>query len=189
MHDAATEIAADLLDDLPGAHRRYRASIGSNATTWQAVREGAVLINEPMANRYDVRVGDTIQVEPGFPAGAVDALEGVDRVQPRRPGQLLAEPAADHVVVHAEIDAVGLRPAGDRRQRGQRLARVLGGVPAAGVEARQLAPRQPVGAAAPADRASVAANAREATHIIAGFCGNWSFTFPVATSQTVTHWN
>ena len=50
-------------------------------------------------------------------------------------------------------DAVRARPARDRRERGQRLARVFRRVPAPRVEPRQLAPRQRVGAAAAARRA------------------------------------
>jgi putative ABC transport system permease protein len=50
-------------DDLAGPDRRYRASVGNNEETWQAVREGSVVVNEPLANRYGVSVGDSIVVQ------------------------------------------------------------------------------------------------------------------------------
>lgn len=50
-------------DDLAGEDRRYRSSLGSNALTWQAVRAGSVVVNEPMANRYGVQVGDLLSVQ------------------------------------------------------------------------------------------------------------------------------
>ena len=52
-----------LSDDLSGDQRRYRAQQGDNAQTWQAVRDGAVLVNEPMANRHGVALGDTIALQ------------------------------------------------------------------------------------------------------------------------------
>jgi len=52
-----------LSNDLAGADRQYRASIGSAAETWEAVQQGAVLINEPMANRYNLRVGDMLPIQ------------------------------------------------------------------------------------------------------------------------------
>jgi putative ABC transport system permease protein len=52
-----------LSNDLAGADRQYRASIGNTVETWQAVQAGGVLINEPMANRYDLRVGDSLSVQ------------------------------------------------------------------------------------------------------------------------------
>lgn len=50
-------------NDLAGVQRRYRAQQGDNAQTWDAVRAGSVLINEPMANRFGVSVGDTIKLQ------------------------------------------------------------------------------------------------------------------------------
>lgn len=49
-------------DDLAGERRRYRAAQGTNAATWRAVLDGAVLVNEPMANRYGLRVGENVIV-------------------------------------------------------------------------------------------------------------------------------
>ncbi len=56
------QIAA-VSEDLAGADRRYRASSGSALETWQAVRDGAVIINEPMANRYELGVGDRFALQ------------------------------------------------------------------------------------------------------------------------------
>jgi len=72
------QIAA-VTEDLAGERRRYRASLGNPATTWQAVRNGAVVINEPMANRHDLTVGDrfTLQTDRG-PTEVEIAGVGVD---------------------------------------------------------------------------------------------------------------
>lgn len=57
-----------LSQDLAGAKRRYRAAIGNWQTTWQALEAGGVTINEPMANRLHLNVGDplTIQTDRGL---------------------------------------------------------------------------------------------------------------------------
>ena len=73
---------------------------------------------------------------------------GVER--DRRAG--LAFAAGHRLDLDVAEDAVGARPAGDRGQRGQRLAGILRGMPAPGVEPRQFAPRQRVGAPATARR-------------------------------------
>lgn len=49
---------AALLEDLAGPDRRYKAAVGDWQATWQAVEAGGVVINEPMANRYGLGVGD-----------------------------------------------------------------------------------------------------------------------------------
>jgi putative ABC transport system permease protein len=46
--------------DLAGDDRRYREAVGNPAQTWAAVEQGAVVINEPMATRYGLGVGDTL---------------------------------------------------------------------------------------------------------------------------------
>jgi putative ABC transport system permease protein len=62
--DAPLDINVQALsDDLSGDQRRYRTQVGSNAETWEAVRGGAVLINEPMANRFDVALGDSVTLQ------------------------------------------------------------------------------------------------------------------------------
>jgi putative ABC transport system permease protein len=63
-------------DDLAGEDRRYRAAVGSNGATWQAVRAGGVVINEPMANLHGVGVGDALVLqtdrgEHSFPVAGV----------------------------------------------------------------------------------------------------------------------
>jgi putative ABC transport system permease protein len=54
---------AALSQDLAGADRRYRASLGAWQETWQAVEEGGILINEPMANRLELGVGDSLLIQ------------------------------------------------------------------------------------------------------------------------------
>jgi putative ABC transport system permease protein len=49
--------------DLAGADRKYQAAVGDWQETWQAVEAGGVLINEPMANRLQLAVGDTLALQ------------------------------------------------------------------------------------------------------------------------------
>ena len=49
-----------LSDDLAGPDRRYKAAVGDWQETWERVREGGVVVNEPLANRYHVAVGDEL---------------------------------------------------------------------------------------------------------------------------------
>jgi putative ABC transport system permease protein len=65
-----------LSSDWAGAERRYRAALGDWQTTWAAVEAGQILINEPMANKYGVQVGDMLilQTDRGelpFPVAGV----------------------------------------------------------------------------------------------------------------------
>jgi putative ABC transport system permease protein len=65
-----------LSQDLSGPDRRYRSAVGDWQQTWQAVRAGGILINEPMANRLGLRVGDTLRIqtdrgEQDFPIAGV----------------------------------------------------------------------------------------------------------------------
>ncbi len=52
-----------LSDDLAGADRNYRSASGDWQATWQAVVGGGVIINEPMANRFDLTVGDPVAIQ------------------------------------------------------------------------------------------------------------------------------
>ncbi len=52
-----------LSEDLAGADRGYRAAVGDWQATWQAVEVGSLIINEPMANRFDLQVGDSIALQ------------------------------------------------------------------------------------------------------------------------------
>ncbi|RME58294.1 MAG: ABC transporter permease [Caldilineae bacterium] len=51
---------AALLEDLAGPDRRYKAAVGDWQAAWQAVEAGGVVINEPMANRYGLDLGDEL---------------------------------------------------------------------------------------------------------------------------------
>jgi len=53
---------AALLRDLAGEDRRYRESVGDNKATWDAVEGGGVVINETMANRFKLQVGQGLQL-------------------------------------------------------------------------------------------------------------------------------
>ena len=66
--DADNEVAlpirlAAFSDDLTGERRRYAESVGGWQETWQAMVEGAILINEPMANRTGLGVGDRLIIQ------------------------------------------------------------------------------------------------------------------------------
>ncbi len=56
---------AALLRDLAGEDRRYHESVGDNAATWDAVEAGGVVINETMANRFKLQVGQGLQLLTG----------------------------------------------------------------------------------------------------------------------------
>ncbi len=49
-----------LSSDLAKEKRRYINSVGDWETTWQAMRQGGVIVNEPMANKYKLATGDTL---------------------------------------------------------------------------------------------------------------------------------
>ena len=50
-------------EDLAGADRRYRQSVGDWQETWNALEAGGVIVNEPMANRYGLTVGDDLWLQ------------------------------------------------------------------------------------------------------------------------------
>lgn len=52
-----------LSEDLAGAERNYQDAIGDWQTTWAAVEAGGILINEPMANRFKLGVGDEVALQ------------------------------------------------------------------------------------------------------------------------------
>jgi putative ABC transport system permease protein len=58
---------AAISEDLAGPNRRYRAAVGDWQATWRALEAGGVMINEPMANRFGLAVGDmlTLQTDRG----------------------------------------------------------------------------------------------------------------------------
>ena len=58
---AEVQLAA-VLRDLAGADRRYRDAVGDTDATWAAVEAGGVVINETMANRFDLDVGQKLEV-------------------------------------------------------------------------------------------------------------------------------
>jgi putative ABC transport system permease protein len=73
---ATTLRLAAISQDLAGEERRYRAAVGDWQRTWAAIEAGGVMINEPLANRFDVGVGGelTLQTDQGrrsFPIVAV----------------------------------------------------------------------------------------------------------------------
>lgn len=46
--------------DIAGPKRHYKATAGNHVATWQALEAGGLIINEPMAYRFDLRVGDEV---------------------------------------------------------------------------------------------------------------------------------
>ena len=53
---------AAVLRDLAGKDRRYRYAVGDTVATWNAIEDGGVVVNETMANRFDLRVGHTLRL-------------------------------------------------------------------------------------------------------------------------------
>lgn len=94
-------------EDLAGADRRYAAAIGDWQRTWQAVEAGGVLINEPMANRLDLQVGDQLRLQTDrgpqeFPIVGVAIDFDVNNVV------LMHDPVYRQFWADREISALGL---------------------------------------------------------------------------------
>jgi len=67
--DAGIDVRlAAISQDLAGSERGYRASVGDWQATWAALEAGGITINEPMANRLNLSVGDelTLQTDQGL---------------------------------------------------------------------------------------------------------------------------
>lgn len=66
--EAITVRLVAVSEDIAGANRRYRAAVGDWAATWAAVEQGGIILNEPMANRYKLKVGDRLvfQTDHGY---------------------------------------------------------------------------------------------------------------------------
>ena len=63
--------------DIAGAKRHYKTAVGNHDATWQAVKNGGLIINEPMAYRFNLNIGDQVALstdygEQKFPIAAVD---------------------------------------------------------------------------------------------------------------------
>ncbi|MEM7134651.1 MAG: ABC transporter permease [Chloroflexota bacterium] len=52
-----------LNSDVAGESRRYHSAVGDWEETWQAVQEGSIIINEPMAHRTELGVGDELLIQ------------------------------------------------------------------------------------------------------------------------------
>ena len=52
-----------LSEDIAGADRRYRSAVGDWQATWAAAEAGGAIINEPMANRFGLRVNDALELQ------------------------------------------------------------------------------------------------------------------------------
>jgi putative ABC transport system permease protein len=52
-----------LSNDLAGEDRQYRGAVGTWQETWQAAEAGGIIVNEPMANRLNLAVGDELLLQ------------------------------------------------------------------------------------------------------------------------------
>ena len=62
--------------DIAGEKRYYKAAVGDPTKTWEALKAGGLIINEPMSNRFKLGVGDEVSLltdrgEQRFPIVAV----------------------------------------------------------------------------------------------------------------------
>ena len=62
--------------DIAGEKRYYKAAVGDPTKTWEALKAGGLIINEPMSNRFKLGVGDEVTLltdwgERRFPIVAV----------------------------------------------------------------------------------------------------------------------
>ncbi|MBI1294597.1 FtsX-like permease family protein [bacterium] len=96
-----------LSSDLAGEDRRYKSAVGDWQATWAAVEAGGVVINEPMANRYDIGVGDdlTIFTDQGATSFPIAGVAYDFDVQP---GLLMADPVYRSFWEDAGISAIAL---------------------------------------------------------------------------------
>ena len=46
--------------DIAGEKRHYKATAGDHLATWRALEVGGLIVNEPMANRFKLHVGDEV---------------------------------------------------------------------------------------------------------------------------------
>ena len=46
--------------DIAGEKRHYKSAVGNHAETWNAFQAGGLIVNEPLATRYQRSIGDTI---------------------------------------------------------------------------------------------------------------------------------
>ncbi|MCZ6679057.1 MAG: ABC transporter permease [Candidatus Poribacteria bacterium] len=63
-------------EDIAREKRHYKSAVGDYAATWEALEAGGLFINEPMGNRFGLRVGDGVMLltdrgERQFPVVAV----------------------------------------------------------------------------------------------------------------------
>ena len=62
--------------DIAGEKRYYKLSVGDPTETWEALKAGGLIINEPMSNRFKLGIGDEVSLltdrgEQRFPIVAV----------------------------------------------------------------------------------------------------------------------
>ena len=48
--------------DIAGEKRYYKAAVGDPTKTWEALKAGGLIINEPMSNRFKLGVGDEVSL-------------------------------------------------------------------------------------------------------------------------------
>ena len=140
-----------------GAPSRSCQSAGSSSTSSARGSAGT-------ASRAASSASSENDDSSGGTSASRQSAVGIER--DRRAGLALA--SGRRLDLDVARDAMRARPAGDRGERRQRLAGVLRRVPAAGVEARQLAPRQRVGAAAAARRALERRVVQQERHVVGG---------------------
>jgi len=63
IENVTTLRLAVLDQDIAGEKRRYRNSVGDWQATWEAAEAGGIILNDPMAYRYKLDVGDEIRLQ------------------------------------------------------------------------------------------------------------------------------
>jgi putative ABC transport system permease protein len=105
--EAITVRLVAVSEDIAGANRRYRDAVGDWHATWAAVEQGGIVLNEPMANRYKLKVGDRLvfQTDHGYYAFPVAGI-AVDF--DLRPVAFMADPVYRQWWDDRAVSAVGL---------------------------------------------------------------------------------
>ncbi len=99
-----------LSQDLAGPDRRFRETQRDPAAVWPAVEAGGVVVNDPLANRYRVRVGDVVELFTdrgwvGFPVVAVAYDFDI------QPGLLMADPVYRRYWDDPAVSAIAVQAA------------------------------------------------------------------------------
>jgi putative ABC transport system permease protein len=115
-------------EDLAGPHRRYLSAVGDWRQTWAAVEKGGVIVNEPLANRMHLAVGDSVSLATDHGVESFP-IEGVTVDFDVRSVVFMHAPIFQRYWDDTAVSAVGLfvAPGVDVDEKVQEIRRSLAG--------------------------------------------------------------